>query len=94
MGLYDELHIDKTHLPENLKDHEGGWQTKSYNCYLSKLIITEDGDLIDDPNGYSNRCIEESDHTGEIRFYKYIGDDRIEFVAFFEKGKMLKLIKI
>lgn len=97
MGLYDELHIDKSHLPENLKDHESGWQTKSYDCYLTQLTITDDGKLIECPSELSSKkqsFIQESDHTGEIRFYKDVDGVWHEFVAFFVNGQMLKLILV
>lgn len=96
MGMFDELEINKKHLPDHLKENETGWQTKSYECLLDTLKITEEGELLvyrSDLWGNGEK-IEETNYTGEIRFYNEVNNDWIEFVAFFERGKMIKLIQI
>lgn len=95
MGMYDELHIDKKHLPDNLKGNETGWQTKSYECLLGTLNITENGKLLIARADWDDgEKIEETNYTGEIRFYDQINNIWTEFVAFFENGQMFKLIQI
>ena len=92
-------------MPEKLKGNETGWQTKSLDCFLNTINITEDGKLlccqyIHDEN--EGEKIEQLDYTGEVRFYQTIfemiegkpNDYWCEFVAFFENGQMLKLIQI
>ena len=95
MGMYDELHIDKKYLPDNLKVNEAGWQTKSYECLLLTLNITESGKLLvvktDDLDGEK---IEEVNYTGSIIFYNFINKIWHEFIAEFENGQMLKLVQV
>lgn len=93
--MYDHLHIDKKHLPSHLKDKQTGWQTKSLDCLMDTLIISEAGKLliITVVMG-KGEIIEETNYTGEIRFYQKIDDIWTVFVAFFENGQMFKLIQI
>jgi len=95
MGMYDELHIDKKHLPDNLKGNETGWQTKSYECLLDILKITEDGRLlIVKVSSGNGEKILLTNYTGEIMFYDEINNIWYEFIAFFENGKMFKVVKV
>ena len=45
MGMFDDLVIDKAHLPKELKDYEKGWQTKSLDCYMDVVEIDSYGRL-------------------------------------------------
>ncbi len=93
--MFDYLKIHKSHLSDNLKDYENGWQTKSHDCYLLNLMITEDGKLLIDKNFFGKEeKLEETNYTGEIRANNIINKERVEIVAFFENGQMLKLIEI
>ena len=91
MGMYVVLSIHNSHLPDELKKYEEGWQTKSLNCAMDTIFIKEDGSLeiLTYHGGYSKYP-----YTGEIRFYSYIEKEWTEFVAFFEKGQMFKLIQV
>lgn len=92
MGLYDELQIDKSHgVPK-----ETGWQTKSLDCLLNTLSITETGELLicsPDVIDPDSEIIDRSYYTGEVRFYQIIDDAWCEYTAFFENGVMFELIK-
>lgn len=92
MGMYDELHIDKKHLPDNLKSNETGWQTKSLYCSLSRIKITDEGKLMS--SKYLRDKFEHVNYTGEVRFYDIINNTQIEYVAFFENGQLFKIIQI
>jgi len=99
MGMYDDLIIDKVHLPDNLKDYENGWQTKSLDCNLSIIKIDENGNLFERMYNFSSdkQLYDEPIrryHVGEIRFYQNIIDKWFEFIAFFDDGVMFRLIQI
>jgi len=96
MGMFDDLYIDKKHLPDELKDYEFGWKTKSHHRLLNLLKIDENGNLLlVDVDEYGNHGeTEKLNYTGEIRFYQNINSIWYEFVAFFVKGEMLKIIKL
>jgi hypothetical protein len=105
MGMFDNLVIDKKHLPDKLKNYTDGWRTKSLECYLSTYKILGNGslektDYYDGLNGdWETKPFE---YTGEVRFNRTIyevvngkpNDYWCEFVAFFENGKMFKLIQV
>ena len=108
MGMFDELKIDKKFLPEDLQEHETGWQTKSYYSTLGTLVINKDGKLLlinnwgegreVEETNYTGEIrfydVEETNYTGEIRFYDIINDTTVEFVAFFKNGQMTKIIQV
>ncbi|MCK9255828.1 MAG: hypothetical protein GX793_01515 [Bacteroidales bacterium] len=94
MGMFDELEIDKKFLPEDLQEHETGWQTKSYYSTLDTLVINKDGKLLLINNWGEGREVEETNYTGEIRFYDSVNKIWTEFVAFFENGQMFKIVQI
>ncbi|HRI20111.1 MAG TPA: hypothetical protein PLA68_04135 [Panacibacter sp.] len=96
MGMYDNVKVSSKFLPDNIKHHTDEWQTKSYDRLLNLLTIEEDGKLyIDNTVDNWERSGENKflEHTGEIRFYHSINDEWWEFVAFFEKGNLLKIIQ-
>ena len=97
MGMFDNVKVNKNFLPESINLHTDDWQTKSHDKLLNLLTIEEDGKL------YINNTIDNWErsgenkflsYTGEIRFYNSIDDVWWEFVAFFEKGILLKCIQI
>lgn len=97
MGMYDNVKIAGKLLPDEIKEHTEEWQTKSHDKFLNTLSIEEDGKLYVDntidnwvKNGENKFLL----YTGEIRFYKTIEEEWWEFVAFFEKGLLLKLIQV
>jgi len=100
MGMFDELHIDKVHLPDNLKNHEIGWQTKDYSCELDILEIDKTGQLWVTRSGYCYRGdeneekIEKTSYSGNIYFYDNVDEVWTTFNALFDKGQMVKLTQI
>jgi hypothetical protein len=104
MGMFDDLKIDKKHLPDELKKHEDCWQTKSLDCQLDHVLIDADGRLRIKSfpllRGFGDNQGEvvaepeymDSNYTGEVRFYQDIKDVWTVFVAFFVNGQMDKLI--
>ena len=97
MGMFDELKIDKIHLPKSLKNKETGWQTKSLDNCLFLIIISKEGKLYETESHLITDKPStpiELDYTGEIRFYRYENNVFITFVAFFDKGQMFKIIQI
>jgi len=97
MGMYDYVKVSKQFLPSAIKEHTEEWQTKSHDKFLNTLTIEEDGKLYIDnttDNWIKNDENKFLPYTGEIRFYKDIGDAWWEFVAFFEKGVLLKMIQV
>lgn len=97
--MFDYLTIDDSHLPEELKGYNDGWQTKSYNNLLNILIIDKNGELsiIDRNWNIYSDYIEKPkklDYSGEIIFYDDIDDVWYEFIAIFDNGKMIKIDKI
>jgi hypothetical protein len=96
MGMYDNITIYNQFLPrENrVKISEQDFQTKSFNCLLEYYHISNNGYLFQKTKmkqGWNHdKCNEKVNFTGSIEFYDMDND----FVAFFEKGKLLKLIKI
>lgn len=96
MGMFDDLVIDKVHLPKELKDYEEGWQTKSLDCYLNKISINQNGILFESKFGENGVEIGKLPiyHIGEIRFYQEINKKWHEFIGFFDDGIMFKLIQI
>lgn len=97
MGMFDHVKINQKFLPENIRKHTNEWQTKSHDKLLNHLTIEEEGRLFID-NTIDNWVNEGENkffaYTGEIRFYSSIEDVWWEFVAFFEKGNLLKLIQV
>ena len=97
MGMYDDLKVHKSHLPEGLP--EEGWQTKSLDNMMAYFEITKSGRLrtiggIMHPEDF--KPVYEP-FTGEVRFYQSIGKvfhpkNWREFVAFFKKGKLIEPI--
>jgi hypothetical protein len=97
MGMYDEVRIATNFLPDSIKQYTDGWQTKSHEKLLNLLTIEEDGRL------YINNTVDNWERTGENKFLSYTGEIRVynsiedmwwEFVAFFEKGNLLKFIQV
>jgi hypothetical protein len=97
MGMFDYVKVHTRFLPDTIKEHAEGWQTKSHECSLNLLTIEEDGKLyVDNIIDNWERPSENKflSYTGEIRFYDTIDDVWWEFVAFFEKGNLLKVIQV
>jgi len=95
MGMYDNIMVDKIHLPEEIKNQETDWQTKSINCELANLFLSEDGYLFvtREENGEGDKKFLD-DFIGELRFYKHIKNVWYEFVGFVVKGQLKILIQI
>ena len=95
MGLFDNIKVDKIHLPQELKDHETEWQTKSVNCELANLLLSDDGYLfvIKEAGGIWDKKFLD-DFIGELRFYKHIKNVWYEFVGFIVKGQLKILIQV
>ncbi len=95
MGMFDDLIIDSKYLPDKLKGHIGGWQTKSYGSLFHVLVISETGRLLE-TTGLKNdtRVLKETNYTGEIRFYDEISGVWVEFNASFVDGQMVDLVQI
>lgn len=99
MGMYDGLKVHKSHLPDDLKDFEEGWQTKSLDNMLTFYEITKSGRLrevggIMQPDDFKPKFVP---ITGAVRFYQSIDKEFDiknwrEFVAFFKKGKLIEPI--
>jgi hypothetical protein len=97
MGMFDYVKVAGNLLPDAIKEHTDEWQTKSHDKCLNTLFIERDGKLFIDnlvDNWIKNDEFKFLSYTGEIRFYKTIYDIWWEFVAFFEKGNLLKLIQV
>lgn len=95
MGMFDDLVIDKVHLPNEIKEYEKGWQTKSLDCYMDVVEIDSYGRLfLYELNKINNHIPEPNYHTGEIRFYQEINKKWYEFIGFFDDGIMFKLKQI
>lgn len=95
MGMFDDLVIDKVHLPDELKDYEKGWQTKSLDCYMNLFEIDSNGRLFEhNLEKINNHIPDPNYHTGEIRFYQEINKKWYEFIGFFDEGIMFKLKQI
>lgn len=90
--MFDDLVIDKVHLPNEIKDYEKGWQTKSLNCYMDIVQIDNYGRLfVYELNKINNHKSIPNYHTGEIIFYQDIKGEWYEFIGFFDDGIMFKL---
>lgn len=96
MGMFDDLVIDKVHLPNELKNYESGWQTKSLDCYMNIIFIDENGKLFETICHYHDEKEKpiRRYHVGEIRFYQTINDVWHEFIGFFDDGIMFRLKQI
>ena len=93
--MFDELRINKKHLPDHLKEHETGWQTKSYDCLLDELNITEEGKLLVIRGDWGDgEKTEETNYNGDIVFYDRINNLWHQFVASFINGQMIKLVQV
>jgi len=98
MGMFDFFEIDGKFLPENLKHKNTGWQTKSLDCCLDTITITEDGDLMLSKNyNFDVNPLKKIDYTGEIIFYQDIMEENehknvdnvwYEFVCIIVNGKL------
>lgn len=95
--MYDNVKVSAKFLPDEVKQHTEAWQTKSHDKSLNLLTIEEDGKLYVD-NTIDNWIKPGENkflpYTGEIRFYDTIDDVWWEFVAFFEKGNLLKVVQV
>src|SRR5437867_2505927 len=97
MGMFDNVKVHSKFLPDAIKDHTEGWQTKSHDKSLNLLTIEEDCKLyVDNIIDNWGRPGENKflPYNGEIRFNDIIDDVGWEFVAFFEKGNLLKVIQV
>lgn len=97
MGMFDYVKVASKFLPDIIKANTEEWQTKSHDKDLNTLTIDEDEKLYVDnitDNWIRNGENKFLSYTGEIRFYKEIDDVWWEFVAFFERGNLLKLIQV
>lgn len=95
MGMFDYLVVDKSLLPKEYTDYDNDWQTKSLDSGLFTYIIDESGQLLQEVWLHKHKkSLVKQKYTGEIRFYTTIDNVWHEFVAFVEKGVLLKLIKI
>lgn len=97
MGLYNELIIAPELLPDDLKDHFAGWQTRFLAYDFNVIIeITNEGEI------YSHKITAKSiipertqiHFTGGITFYRDLNKTWYEFTILCEKGKVLKLIQV
>lgn len=91
--MFDDLIIDKVHLPNELKDYEKGWQTKSLDCYMNLIKITENGALLETEYNNDENNTKPIYHTGEIIFYQDINKKWYQFVGFFDDGILFRLIQ-
>ncbi len=98
MGMFDYVICNKKFLPKAIENFELEWQTKSYERVLITLVIEEDSKLYEGyiiDNGLDEKTeLKFLNYTGEIRFYTDIKTEWWEFVAFFEKGILLKCIQV
>ena len=106
MGMYDSLYINNTLLPlteeqKAIMPDNPGWQTKDFDCALTELYITDEGELkvsrwIDgeDDEGVfirEDERLETIEHHGYIRFYSTIDRVWFEFRAKFTDGKLVNI---
>lgn len=100
MGMYDNLIIDRIHLPARLQSDkdEKGWQTKDFDSELDTLIITKEGLLLkvraDWGDGERKETKEVVEYTGKMKFYKYVNNVFTKFFCEFECGRMLSIKEI
>jgi len=98
MGMYDNVSVSKKFLPNAISEHTEDWQTKSHDKLLNLLTIKDDGKLYINNTTIDNLKPKDEakflSYTGEIRFYNNIEEVWWEFVAFFEKGILLKCIQV
>jgi hypothetical protein len=94
MGMYDDLIVHSKHLPEEIKKYQKGWQTKSHECYLNLLEITESGELYVTDTWANPNKKEKDNLTGEIEFYQDIMDIWYCFIALFKEGKLIHITQI
>lgn len=100
MSLYDTVYISSYKLP--VRDDEikmfgnnPNWQTKSLDCMLSYVFITDD-DFIqicnDDFLEFTEYVqINKLDYTGVLNFYGSFDTKWYEFYAKFINGKMINI---
>ena len=100
MGMFDHVKIDKKFLPKEIREIELEWQSKSHDKMLNTLTIDADGKLFVDntiDNWVQSGVNKLLPYTGEIRFYSSLKEEKnkwLEFVAFFEKRRLLKCIQV
>ena len=100
MGMFDTLYINIEKLPisdeeKQLIDTNQDWQTKSLKRLLSKVYITDDGELklsiFNFEDSKYNDELETLLYDGCVNFYTNIGNDDLnwyEFNAIFINGKL------
>ena len=95
MGMFDYIKCKYKLLNSNHQDLE--FQTKDLNCNLTTFIIDEDGYLYE-KNRYSKEHLLRDDVlidiTGSINFNDYIDGVDIQYLAKFEKGKLINIHQI
>ncbi len=96
MGMFDYFNIDSSFLPEELKDHSTGWQTKSLDCNMDNISLDKFGKLCktnfndeEDLDTYGDSI--PLSYTGEIHFYNSINGVWLEFVALFNNGVFISM---
>lgn len=102
--MFDTLYIDTDKLPitqeeKALIGKNPGWQTKSLDCLMRNIYITNDNLLkVTDDHHYSNdagnniHLIEVYSYTGDIEFYSDIKEYWYSFIASFKNGKLITII--
>jgi len=90
MGLYDTITIHSKWLPEGIKQHNEGWQSKDLECLLNEYTIDVDGHvfLTEECKRALNVKI---NYWGELIFYKKINDSLYRFTANFIRGELFSL---
>lgn len=97
MGMYDAIRCDYPLPDPELQDAE--FQTKDLGQTLSRYRITADGrlclsrevvDIFDEghraPHREEPRSMEDKRYHGDINFYTYVGEQRVEYHARFTHG--------
>lgn len=83
MGMFDYLYIDTEMLPVSKEEKEAigknpGWQTKDWDCILTEIYITNDGELKVNEWKYVTVPKEERPHPNEEGLLGMMGSIRRE----------------
>ncbi|MEP6512634.1 MAG: hypothetical protein ABJA79_02105 [Parafilimonas sp.] len=71
MGMFDNVKVSPKFLPDNVRQHTEGWQTKSHDRALNLLTVEKDGKL------YIDNIIDNWERNGENKFPNYTGELRL-----------------
>lgn len=94
MGMFDQLIVTNKWLPDDLKDHNTGWQTKSIENQLKEFVIVQDGSLLECITDFEGEEYKPYDYTGEIYFYNGVGKMWRELKAWCVKGVVKEVIDL